>query len=170
MKQKLFVSLVAFCLFVSLTNSAFAVEKLPGDSYPSKKEIAKMANELEYIYTNIIVKDETTGEYTINQVELDNSTYTEEEKAGMIVFSSYLNEDDGSISPLASKTFKKCMSEALGIYGSALNQFITYVDKKDWVGAAGVLSFFGISVNPVTVFIFALTCGAGSASSVPVES
>lgn len=61
-------------------------------------------------------------------------------------------------------TLKKCMSEAFGIYGDTLDQFINYVDKGDWVGAAGVLAFWGISVHPVTVFIFAMTCGAGSAS------
>lgn len=163
----MFSLLIIFCFLASFTTSAFAIEGVPNDKRPSKQEIAKMANELEYIFTSIIVKDEFTGKYNINESELNNSLYTKEEKAGMIAFSEYLNDGygyDSGVSVFASNTFKKCMSKAIGIYGSALDQFIRYVDKKDWVGAAGVLAFFGISVHPATVFIFAMNCGASRVS------
>lgn len=172
LKKKVFSFFAVFCLLTSFTMSVFAIEREnPNDKYPSEKEISEIANELEYIFTNIIVKNESTGKYTINQSELNNSSYTEEEKAGMIAFSDYLNDgstsisaSDGLVTAAASNTFKRCMSEALGIYGSSLDQFVEYVDKSDWVGAAGVLGFWGISVHPVTVFIFAMNCGAGKAS------
>lgn len=172
MKKKLFSLLAVFCLFASITTNVFAMERIkPGDGkQASEKEIAEMANELEYIFTNIIVKDESTGKYTVDKSELNNSSYTAEEKAGMNAFVENILNDDSSlasnnlVSAASSNVFKKCMSEALGIYGNSLDQFINYVDKGDWVGAAGVLAFWGISVHPVTVFIFAMNCGAGSAS------
>jgi hypothetical protein len=68
MKKKIFSLLVVLCLFTSFTTSAFAVER-PKDR-PSKQELMKAANELEYVFTNIIVQDESTGEYTINEHEI----------------------------------------------------------------------------------------------------
>jgi hypothetical protein len=151
------------CLFTSFTTSAFAVER-PKDR-PSKQELMKAANELEYVFTNIIVQDESTGEYTINEHELNNSAYSEEEKMGMAAFANYMNGNN-SMTIYATNAFTRCMSEAVGITGSALKQFMNYVDKKDWVGAAGVLGFFGIAMKPTTIFIFAMTCGATPVSSV----
>ncbi|HDR4765562.1 TPA: hypothetical protein ACQ75Q_003963 [Bacillus thuringiensis] len=60
----------------------------------------------------------------------------------------------------STNAFKKFMSEAIGITGKELDKFVKYVDAEDWSGAAGVLAFFGLAIQPVTIFLFAMTCGA----------
>lgn len=168
MKKKMFSLLVVFCLLASVTSNVFAMEReVPNESPATKMELLEAVNELEYIFTNIVVKDETTGKYIVDEVELNNSSYSEEVKAGMIIFAEYLNEDSDTVT--ATNTFKRCISEAFGIYGGALDQLVGYIDRADWVGALAVLSFFGVSTNPVILFIFAMNCGAGSASSL-IES
>ncbi|MGN4782453.1 hypothetical protein [Bacillus cereus group sp. MYBK217-2] len=164
--KKIFSLLLVLCFVTSFTTSAFAEERLPS-SYPSKQELVQAANELEYIFTDIIVEDKATGEYNVNEQELDKSKYSEEQKEGIVYFTEYLNENDSVA--YASSAFKRCMSEAIGITGSELNKFMKYVDAKDWSGAAGVLAFFGLAIQPATIFLFAMTCGASPASTPPAN-
>lgn len=61
------------------------------------------------------------------------------------------------------------MSEAIGITGKELDKFIKYVDAGDWSEAAGFLAFLGLAIQPVTIFLFAMTCGASPASTSPAK-
>ena len=59
-----------------------------------------LAKELEYIFTTLLVKNEKTGIYTVNEEELNNSSYTEEEKAQLLA----------AVAQIKTKgTFDRCM-------------------------------------------------------------
>lgn len=68
--------------------------------------------------------------------------------------------NDQSSFTIYSNAFKRCWSEAVGIAGDALNEFLGYVKNKQWIAAAGVLALAGIAIKPISIFIFSLTCGA----------
>ncbi|WP_432361859.1 hypothetical protein [Sporosarcina sp. UB5] len=161
--RKMFLLFLVLCISTSFTTANVqAIENLPiEDSY--NHELKEMARELEQIFTTIIVMDENTGKYVVNEQELNNSSYSEEEKMGFLAFANYLNDND-SLS--ASNTFKGCMADAFGIAGAVLDEFIGYVENEQWIAAAGVLAAVRIFVNPTTIIVFFLFCGGSTASEV----
>ncbi|MFB1050717.1 hypothetical protein ACEWET_07095 [Paraliobacillus sp. JSM ZJ581] len=124
----------------------------------SPEEVKAMASELEYIFTKIAVIDESTGKYVIDEKELNNSSFSEKEKSGIKSAVSYMNSQKGITT--FDNAFERCWADAVGIGGDVLDEFLGYVENKDWIAAAGILALAGISVNPVTIFVFSLTCGA----------
>jgi len=176
MKKRMSFSVLAVLLFFasfSFSSNVKAAERKVSNN-PSQEQILEMAAELEYIFTEIIIENDKTGKYFVNEEELKNSSYNQEEKEAIKFFAEYLNQEKNGISNLSKKsdvstmsaksTVKKCLQEALGIGNDIINEFMGYVEKKQWIAAAGILAVAGIAVQPVTVFIFAMTCGAGSAS------
>ncbi|NBJ68934.1 MULTISPECIES: hypothetical protein [Clostridia] len=124
----------------------------------SPEEVEAMASELEYIFTEIAVKDESTGEYVLDKQELNNSSFSEKEKDGILNVLNYMNSQKGITT--FDNAFKRCWADAVGIAGDVLDEFLGYVENKDWIAAAGILALAGISINPAVIFVFSLTCGA----------
>lgn len=167
-KILLMISALVLSLFPTFTmaSSVSAAEEM---NTASTEDVEEMAKELEYIFTNIIVEDPVTGEYKVDKKELDNSSYSESEKDGFVAFAQYMNNPETynnahGVSLMASNVFERCMADALGIGGSLLNEFMGYVEKEQWIAAAGILAVGGIAVHPAAIFAFALTCGPSSAS------
>ena len=92
--------------------------------------------------------------------ELNNSNYTDTEKNALLAFAV---TPFGGVQ-MASNEFTRCLAEALDISQSAVNQLINYIDQGDYYGAATVLGTMGIMINPVVLFVFAMTCGQIRAS------
>lgn len=157
MQKKVSISFLAAILFFSFTfvgmGNAKVIKPVPDDG------IKEMANELEYIFTEILIKNETTGFYDVNHTELNNSNYTDIEKNALIAF---------AVTPFngvhMANEFTRCLAEALDITQSTANKLIAYIDAGDYYGVASVLGAVGIMVNPVVVFVFAMTCGQIRAS------
>ncbi|RJG23055.1 hypothetical protein [Paenibacillus thiaminolyticus] len=121
-----------------------------------------MAYELEYIFSNILVKDEKTGVYLVNEEELKNSHYTEEEQERFLKYAKQLmNQGDYSL----NNTFDKCMQDLLGITSAVWDEIKSYIDAGQYLAAAGaILLAAQIAVNPITIALFVATCGPSSAS------
>lgn len=128
------------------------------ENVATSEQIVAMAKELAYIFTEIAVTDESTGLYVIDEQALNNSPYSENEKEGIVAVVEYMN--DQSSFTIYSNAFKRCWSEAVGIAGDTLDEFLGYVKNKQWIAAAGVLALAGIAIKPISIFIFSLTCGA----------
>ncbi|WP_100011800.1 hypothetical protein [Lentibacillus sediminis] len=162
MLKRLLTLVIIFSVAImpTLASAATINDKRVSDA--TLEEIEAMAMELEYIFTEIAVKDEATGDYVINHQELNNSSYSDVEKASIEGFADYMNSR-GAIS-IQSNVFERCWADAVGISGAVLDEFLGYVENQDWIAAAGILALAGISVHPISIFIFSLTCGAN-----PVE-
>ncbi|MFD1206208.1 hypothetical protein ACFQ38_14005 [Sporosarcina contaminans] len=91
----------------------FPVQSIAKDSTINKeKEIQALANELEYIFSTILVKDKLTGVYLVNEEALKNSHYNAEEQAMFLEYAQQFKEqgDYGT-----NNTFDRCMQDLLGI-------------------------------------------------------
>ncbi|MBD8034622.1 hypothetical protein [Solibacillus merdavium] len=158
MQKKVSLSFLVAVLFFSFTfvglGNAKEIKMVPDDG------IKRMANELEYIFTEILIKNESTGFYDVNLTELNNSNYTDAEKNALL---AYAFIPFGGVQ-MASNEFTRCLAEALDISQNAVSQLISYIDQGDYFGAATVLGTMGIMINPVVLFVFAMTCGQIRAS------
>lgn len=134
-------------------------------SAEEQEAIQKLAGELEYLFSTILVKNEETGIYTVNENELNNSPYTEQQRKDLIEAANYHNSQinnnqKGTMMMAASSTFDRCMKDLLGIKDAVWKEIKGYIDAKQYVAAASALVFVGgISIHPVTIGLFALTCG-----------
>lgn len=126
------------------------------------KELREWAAELKYVFETIAPKDEASGLYIINEQELAKSTFNQEEKQGIRTMIQYVNNEN-SIT-IQSNAWQRCWQDAVGIGDDLLNEFLGYVEAKQWAAAAGVLAFGGIAISPISLFIFGLTCGPAPAS------
>ncbi|PZT52270.1 hypothetical protein [Paenibacillus silvae] len=127
----------------------------------SNQEIRAWAAELEYIFENIAHKDEGRGLYIIDEQALAQSTFNQEEKQGVRAMIQYINNEN-SIT-IQSNAWQRCWQEAVGISGDILNEFLGYVEAKQWAAAAGVLAISGVIFSPIAIFVFGLTCGPAPA-------
>lgn len=123
---------------------------------PTDEEVQALADELEYLFTEVMVKDEKTGKYILNEEELKNAPYTDEEKAQL----------RAATSPFTTfGTFDRCMQDALGIGSAAWKEIKGLIDAKQYLSAAGAIAIAGgIATNPIAIAIFVATCGPSSAS------
>lgn len=113
------------------------------------------ANELEYIFSKLLIKDTRTGKYVVNEEELKNAPYSEEEKAQLRA-ATYEFTTFG--------TFDRCMQDLLGIGSAAWSEIKGLIDAKQYLSAAGAIAIAGgIAVNPISLAVFVLTCGPSSA-------
>lgn len=167
MQKKVFLSFLIGILFFSFTS--VGVGNAKEVSRVSDEGIKEMANEFEYIFTKILIKNESTGNYDVNLEELNNSVYTDNEKSALHSYVNSLkissgNGKFGGVEAQASNEFTRCMAEALEISQYAVSQLMKYIDAGDYYGAAGVLGTMGIMMHPISIFVFAMTCGQISAS------
>ncbi|PFE11950.1 hypothetical protein [Bacillus cereus] len=167
MLKKLIFMLMAFTLvFVPTLASAATIDD--GKKYNAKhEELEAQVKELEYIFSVIMVKDKKTGKYVLNKEELVKSSYNNEEKAAIIAGVYLMNDEEIPTNLYTSNVWERCWQDALGIGTSYFNQIKTYLKKEDYWGALGVLSLLGLSINPVVLFGFAVTCGPAPASVAP---
>jgi hypothetical protein len=128
----------------------------------SNQELRTWAAELEYIFENIAHKDEARGLYIIDEQALAKSTFNQEEKQGVRGMIQYINNQNGIT--IQSNAWQRCWQDAVGIGDDLLKEFLGYIEAKQWAAAAGVLAIGGILINPVTLFVFGLTCGPAPAS------
>ncbi|HDR6819807.1 hypothetical protein [Bacillus thuringiensis] len=162
MLKKIFISIMMFALALTPTLASAATVSDKGNATPEQLESA--AKELEYIFTKIIVKNEATGKYDVNVQEFMKSKYSKEEKQGMLNFVVTMNGDESKTTYYASRSaWERCWAEAVGIGRDALSEFFEYVEKKQWIAAAGILGFLGLAIQPATIFIFSLQCGPSPA-------
>lgn len=156
--KKFLLLAVVFAVMVMPTLASAATISDGQKNGATPKEIKAMAQELEYVFTKIAVKDESTGKYVIDKQELNKSSYSKKEKRAIVAFAERMNNQGGITT--YSNVFERCWADAVGIGGDVLDEFLGYVENKDWIAAAGILALAGISVNPITIFVFSLTCGA----------
>ncbi|MBU5253336.1 hypothetical protein KQI46_15725 [Lysinibacillus capsici] len=143
-----------FCLGLSpVQGSAQTLDT--NNTTPTDEEVQVLADELEYLFTNILVKDDNTGEYILNEEELKNSTYTDEEKAQLRAVTNQF---------MTFGVFDRCMQDLLGIGAAAWAEIKGLIDAKQYLSAAGAIAIAGgIAVSPITLAVFVLTCGPSSA-------
>ncbi len=162
----LFMSHLKKCLSLLLVFTVFLLSLSPvqgsaqtlktDDTIPTDEEVQALADELEYLFTDIFVKDEKTGEYTINEKELENAPYTDEEKAQLRAATNQFT---------TFGAFDRCMKDLLGIGSSAWAEIKGLIDAKQYLSAAGAIAVAGgIATNPVALAVFVVTCGPSSAS------
>lgn len=178
-KKNLFYLLSALLVgafpFLSAGTTVYAVEG--GNPTVQEEDLEAMATELEYIFTSIVVEDTTTGEYLINEEELSNSSYSDEEKESFKFFAAYLNdptiiEDSSSTEGMvttAANPYAGCLADATGIAKGALNEVGKAIEQGNWLTAAGLLggaaAAAGIpAISIAAGLIFLATCGATPAS------
>lgn len=161
MFKKVLTLLIVFSVAITPTLASAATISNEQENEVSPEQIKAMAKELEYIFTELAVKDESTGDYVINEEALENSSFSELEKEGFVNFINYMNNRD-AIS-IQSNAFERCWQDAVGIGGAILDEFLSYVENEQWIAAAGILAVAGIAVHPATIFVFALTCGPSPA-------
>jgi len=156
--KKLFPLLMVFALFcLGLSPVQGSAETLDSNSTsPTNEEMQSLADELEYLFTTILVKDETTGIYTVNEEELNKSSYTAEEKAQLL---------DAAAQMKARGTFDRCMQDLIGISATVWNEIKGYIEAEQYLAAAGALLALptAIKISPILLGIFVLTCGPSSA-------
>ncbi len=147
--------LAVFCLGLSPAQASEQPLKTSGDP-PTDEDVQALANELEYLFTEVMVKDEKTGEYVLNEEELKKAPYTDEEKAQLRAATSKFK---------TAGTFDRCMQDALGIGSAAWKEIKGLIDAKQYLSAAGAIAIAGgIATNPIAIAIFVATCGPSSAS------
>ncbi|PEM23274.1 hypothetical protein [Bacillus wiedmannii] len=78
-----------------------------------------------------------------------------------------MNDEEIPSNVYSSNVWERCWQDALGIGKSYFNKVKEYIKKEDYWGAAGVLSLLGLSINPVVLFGFAVTCGPAPAYITP---
>ncbi|MGE7692277.1 hypothetical protein ACQKMI_24255 [Lysinibacillus sp. NPDC097214] len=155
--KKLFPLLMVFSLIcMGLSPVSASAETMDNNkSSLTNAEIQELADELEYIFTNILIKDENTGIYNVNVEALNNSHYTQEERQQFLEYAAQIN---------SRGTFDRCMQDLLGISAAAWNEVKGLIDAGNYFSAAATLAFIlGVYVNPVAIAIFVVTCGPSSA-------
>ncbi|EOO11193.1 MULTISPECIES: hypothetical protein [Bacillus cereus group] len=162
LKKMMFMLMALTLVFVPTLASAATIED--GKQKATPEELEAQVKELEYIFSVIMVKNEETGKYVLNKEELAKSSYNNEEKAAIIAGVYVMNDEEMPSNVSSSNVWERCWQDALGIGTSYFNQIKSYLKKEDYWGALGVLSLLGLSVNPVVLFGFAVTCGPAPAS------
>ncbi|MEK5251544.1 hypothetical protein MKX66_29010 [Bacillus sp. FSL R9-9530] len=166
LKKMMFMLLALTLVFVPTLASAATIED--GKKYNATHEdLEAQAKELEYIFSVLMVKNEETGKYVLNKEELAKSSYNNEEKAAIIAGVYVMNDEEMPSNVYSSNVWERCWQDALGIGKSYFNKVKEYIKKEDYWGAAGVLSLLGLSINPVVLFGFAVTCGPAPAYITP---
>ncbi|WP_036688460.1 hypothetical protein [Paucisalibacillus globulus] len=166
--KKLFFVIIAFVLFSipTLASASSATDYYWNNDNVSAKKLEEIKAEVEHIFTKIIVKDESSNQYYVDDKALKNSTYNAEEKEVLVTFAQYLNSAKDGIT--TQGTLQRCLEDAAGIAKGALNQIAKAIEKGEWATVAGFMVAMGFAASPIAVFLFALFCGANPVSSTDV--
>lgn len=109
-----------------------------------QETIERMAEELEYILSEIIIENPETGRYSIDENGLNASPYSQSEKENLIFFAEFLNdptiieEPAGEVS-IQSNKFTRCLADAGNIGKAAVNEIARYIKEGKVIAAAGAL-------------------------------
>ena len=145
--------------FSPATSSAKTI--VSKDQQVTNQDIEELANDLEYLFTEILIKDETTGAYYVDLQAVEQSDFSKEEKDELRNYARELVKK-GELSPYS--TFDRCMKDLLGIGNAAWKEIKSYIDAKQYIAAASAILFAtGVAVNPIVIGIFVATCGPSSA-------
>ena len=159
--------LVPFLMVISLicmSLSPVQVSAKTMDNNITNEDIQTLADELEYIFTNILIKDENTGIYNVDEEALNTSHYTQEERQQFLDYAEQLKRNDNDNVNARGATFDRCMQDLLGISAAAYKEVKDLIDAGNYFSAAATLLFIlEISINPITIAIFVVTCGPNKA-------
>lgn len=159
--KRLFSLLMVFTL-ICMSLTPVQVSAKTNKSGQTNEDIQKLADELEYIFTNILIKDENTGFYNVNEEALNTSHYTQEERQQFLDYAEQLKQQLKRNNNVNAKsgTFDRCMQDLLGISAGAYKEIKALIDGGNyWSAAATLLFVLEVSVNPITIAIFVATCG-----------
>lgn len=123
----------------------------------SKEQIKEAKDNMKYIRESIIVENDS-GKYEVNSEELENSSFSDEEKKAISNFAGFMNESQGV--QVQANAFTRCLQEVLDIGKSMAEEVANEIDKGNWLAAGGKLVKAGLFANPIVAFTFFMTCGA----------
>lgn len=145
-----------------------------GTSVYAAENTTLSVEEGQYIFTEIIVKNE--NKYVVNEDELKNSqyNYSEDEQDNFRAFAYYMNQaitenpSGTRVKRGAVDTFKGCLSDATGIAKGALKELDKAISKGEWFSVAGMLitagGVAGTKIGWAAALVFLAGCGATVAS------
>lgn len=123
----------------------------------SKEQIQETKDSMKYIRESIIIGNDN-GKYEINSEELENSSFSDEEKKAISNFVGFMNESQGV--QIQANAFTRCLQDALSIGKSMAEEVANEIEKGNWLAAGGKLAKAGLVANPIGAFTFFMLCGA----------